>query len=69
MTVSHTVSAAHTLAIAARVPPTATRIASSRVRSATRVSIRPDTFAHAISSSTPTAPNSTHIAWRAGPMW
>jgi hypothetical protein len=53
--------------IAPRVAPSAARTASSYLRRATRVSIRPDTLAHAIRSRTPTAIHNTRSAGRTGP--
>src|SRR2546426_196977 len=45
-----------------RVAPRARRMALSRVRAATRASSRFDRFAHAMSSTSPTAPSSRNIA-------
>ena len=54
-------------AMARRVAPSASRMLCSCRRRATRVSIRPETLAQAMSSSTPTAAQSTRSAGRTRP--
>ena len=59
---STSVSMSHSRAICIRVAPSATRTASSRRRRETRVSMRPDTLVHPITSSAITAASSAHSA-------
>ena len=51
-----------------RVAPSAPRKAISFSRAAVRANIRFATFAHAISSTNPTAPSSTHKGARISPV-
>ena len=53
----------------ARAAPSAVRIASSRARALPRASSRFATFAHAMSSTKPTAASSTSSAGRTARTW
>ena len=64
---SSAVSSAHCFPSLPCVAPSASRTAFSTRRDDTRVSISPDTFAHAMSSRSPTAANSAKSACRTGP--